>query len=104
MQANRYNSLHEAVHGLKERGFTSEFKLENGKLKELDSGRTYAKDEVLIVEFHRFEGQTNPSDMSIVFALNAAPDCRGIVVSSYGPYADQEMVEFLNKVPMQDRD
>jgi hypothetical protein len=103
MQANRYHSLHEAVQGLKARGFTAEFRLENGKLKDLDSGRTYAEDEVLIVEFHRFEGQTNPSDMSIVFALEADPACKGMVVSSYGPYADQDLVEFLNEVPMEDR-
>lgn len=100
MQTNRYSNLLEAVQALKERGFQTEFQFRDGKLQDLDSKRTYRENEMVILEYHRFEGQSNPSDMSIVVALETRNGKRGVVISSYGPYADPEMTDFLKEVPV----
>lgn len=88
---------------MKKRGYESEFQFRDGKLRDLDTGITYGQQDLKVVEFHRFEGQTNPSDMSIVYALESQSGCKGMVVSSFGPYAEPDMVEFMRAVPMQDR-
>ncbi|MDX1666286.1 MAG: hypothetical protein R3350_03610 [Saprospiraceae bacterium] len=105
MKLNRYNSVSDASKALKERGYTDEFKLEgNGKMRNLSNGNTYGTQDLKIVEYHRFEGKSNPSDMSIVFAVEATDNnSKGIVISSYGPYADLKLVEFMDKVKVKDR-
>ena len=49
-----------------------------------------------VVEVHRFEGESNPDDESIVVAV-ACRSCgwRGVLVSAYGSSASNEVAEFL---------
>ena len=49
-----------------------------------------------VVEVHRFEGESNPSDESIVVAVECR-SCgwRGVLVSAYGSSATNEVAEFL---------
>lgn len=102
---NRYTTVAHAVEALKKRGFTEEFKLgpEPGKMNNLKSGKSYRPDEMKIIEYHRFEGMSNPSDMSIVFAIELNDGSKGIIISSYGMYADMNLVEFLDKVKIKER-
>jgi hypothetical protein len=51
-----------------------------------------------IVEYFRFEGESNPSDMSILFSVECDDGNRGTIVSSYGIYADTNLEEFMSKV------
>jgi len=54
-------------------------------------------DEALeVVEVHRFEGESNPDDESIVVAV-ACRSCgwHGVLVSAYGSSASNEVAEFL---------
>jgi hypothetical protein len=46
-------------------------------------------DEFEINEFYRFEGVTNPSDMSIVYAVESKKhNLKGILVNAFGTYAN----------------
>lgn len=104
MKLNRYSSVVHATQALQKRGYTTEFKLkEKGKMQNLKTKRMYSPSDMEIAEFHRFEGASNPSDMSIVFAVEAADGAKGIIVSSYGMYADMDMVEFMDKVKIKKR-
>jgi hypothetical protein len=51
-----------------------------------------------IVEYFRFEGASNPSDMSILFSVECEDGNRGTIISAYGIYADTKLVEFMSKV------
>ena len=44
---------------------------------------------------YRFEGMTNPSDMSIIYGVKAPDGAKGAVVVSYGPHALSEAAEFF---------
>ena len=105
MKLNRYTTVVHAVEALKKRGFTGEFILdaENHRMRNLKSGKNYRPEDMKIVEYHRFEGASNPSDMSIVFAIESDDGNKGIVVSSYGMYADMKLVEFMDKVKIKER-
>ena len=105
MKLNRYTTVVHAVEALKKRGFTGEFILdaENHRMRNLKSGKNYRPEDMKIVEYHRFEGASNPSDMSIVFAIESNDGMKAIVVSSYGMYADMKLIEFMDKVKIKER-
>lgn len=103
MKPRSYRTLLEALHQLSRKGFTGSFKLENNLLKCLESGKTYRPEDLRILEYHRFEGESNPADMSVVFAIACAGGEKGTVVSSYGAYADMPLLTFLNEVKIYDR-
>jgi hypothetical protein len=56
-----------------------------------------------IVEYHRFEGVSTPDDMAIVFAVECRDGKKGLVISSYGPYAELDIVNFMDKVKIKER-
>jgi hypothetical protein len=47
----------------------------------------------------RFEGNTNPSDEAILFAISSITgDIKGVLVNSYGTYADDMTEELIHKL------
>lgn len=71
-------------------------------MKNLNTGDMYSPGDMTIVEYHRFEGMSNPSDMSIVFAVEAEDGRKGTIVSTYGAYANMKLVEFMDKVKIKE--
>lgn len=98
MENNSYNTLSEATNALKKRGFNQTVKvLSKSKIKLGD--KEFNSDQIEINEFHRFEGMTNPSDMSIVYAFSADEKYKGILINSYGIKASTEINDFINNIP-----
>lgn len=104
MRLNQYTSVAEATNALRKRGFKNDFKLEDKKwMRNLNNNKKYKSKDLSIVEYHRFEGMSNPSDLSIVFAVETHSGDKGTIVSSYGMYADMDLVEFMDKVKVKER-
>lgn len=103
MKSTTYRTLVEALTELRSKGFIEDFKFTGGKLECLRTHKAYGYNELTISEIHRFEGDSNPSDMSVVFALKGSDGLKGTVVSSYGAVADIELLEFMDKVKILDR-
>ena len=95
---NQFTTLSEAVEKLQHRGFTRNFRInEQGEL--IDSGDSiFHPSEVKLVEFHRFEGTSDPADMSIVYALETKSGVKGTVVDSFGAEGTEAISDFMNKV------
>jgi hypothetical protein len=93
-------SLVNVENKLRKDGFTQDFNVVDGRLHTMsnDSSKTYAADEVTIVDFYRFEGESNPDDMSILYAIEANDGVRGTISSAYGTYADSDTLEFFTQV------
>ncbi|MBK0403686.1 hypothetical protein I5M27_11865 [Adhaeribacter sp. BT258] len=83
---------------LDQEGFTADFKVTEGRLCVMGTDKTYPADQVQIVDFYRFEGESNPDDMSILYAIETADGVRGTISNSYGTYADSKVDEFLKQV------
>jgi hypothetical protein len=80
------------------RGFTEHFILANGSLRAADSGKVFPAEEVLIAEYHRFEGASDPDDMAILYAIQTRSGLRGTLVDAFGVYADPGVGAFMRKV------
>jgi hypothetical protein len=84
-----YENLVEAVNDLAKRGYTENLTLDGDTVNAHDNTIQMHADDIEICEFYRFEGATNPSDTSIVYALESAKyHLKGVLINAYGTYAD----------------
>jgi hypothetical protein len=82
------------------RGFTEHFMLRDGRLRAVANGKTFAADQVTILEFHRFEGVSDPDDMSIVYAIETRSGLRGTLADAFGVYSDPLLSAFMEDVAL----
>jgi hypothetical protein len=83
-----YDTLSEAVNGLKTRGYSIDFNIKGDMLISQHRPASLSPTEFEIVEIHRFEGNTDPADEAVVYAIEGKHGEKGIVVNAYGPNAD----------------
>ncbi|WP_339737526.1 hypothetical protein [uncultured Sunxiuqinia sp.] len=95
---NQYSTLVEALAELAKRGYTHNYRV--NRYGQLEESKTvhFLPSEVELHEFHRFEGATNPSDMSIVYAVKTNSEEKGTVVDSYGVDGSEVTSKFMNKI------
>ncbi|MBL8001707.1 MAG: phosphoribosylpyrophosphate synthetase [Flavobacteriales bacterium] len=80
-----YSTLSEAVNDLQRRGYTDDLALGGHCLVCDARGLSLDPSEFEIDEFHRFEGNSDPEDQSIVYAISSKDHrIMGILVNAYG--------------------
>jgi hypothetical protein len=97
-----YATMTEAVRSLKARGFEADFEFVDGAFRVSGSDRAFGGNEMSIVEHHRFEGISDPDDMSVLYAIETSDGTRGTIVDAFGVYADPELGAALQKVRMKE--
>ena len=94
-----YDSLLDALNGLKQRGYTIDFNLAFNHVKCNETGVCLSPSQFEITEHHRFEGISNPEDSSIVFAIESKDGTmKGVLVSAYGMYSEALSEGMLQKL------
>lgn len=92
-------SLVNVLNRLRKDGYTYDFKVSGeGTLCTMEDKHTFGPDQVRIVDFYRFEGESDPDDMSILYAVETSTGLKGTISNSYGPYADAKVDDFLKQV------
>ena len=81
-------------------GFVEHFGVRGGELRSFDSGRRFSPHQVVVREYHRFEGVSDPDDMAIVYAIEGEGGVRGTLVDAFGTYSDPTVSAFLAEVPI----
>jgi PAS domain S-box-containing protein len=87
---------------LRRRGFIADFGAVPDGLRVLGRGQIFKGSELTIREYYRFEGVSDPDDMSIVYAIEGADGTRGTVVDAFGVYADPELGAVLQQVEIRE--
>ena len=80
-------------------GFTDHFLVRNAVLRSADTGHTFAPRDVVIREFARYEGVSDPDDMSIVYAIESRDGARGTLIDAFGTYSSPDIGTFVDAVP-----
>ena len=94
-----YDTVSEAVNGLKKRGFEIDFNLEENNI--ICSAGKFDANDFSIVEVHRFEGNTDPSDEAVVYAIQSLSGMKGVLVNGYGISADSISSDMAKKLNVQ---
>ena len=92
-----------ALEALRAQGFTGSFIVGAGILRLLDGGRVFSPDEVIIRDYQRFEGVSDPDDMSIVYAIESTDGTRGTLVDAFGVYASPAVAAVMERVRIERR-
>ena len=93
-----YDTVTAAIKGLKERGYSKDFNLEENCL--VCDDNKYHPEDFEIVEVYRFEGDTDPADEAVVYAVEGKNGDKGVLVSGYGPSAESVSAEIAKKLSM----
>lgn len=91
------------LNSLDNEGFTEHFAVRGDQLVGLTSGTPFAANEVVIRRVERFEGMSDPDDMSIVYAIESLSGMRGTLIDAFGVYSNPVVSDFVHKVEVQYR-
>jgi hypothetical protein len=93
-----YDTVAEAVTGLKQRGYTIDFNIEADRICCHQTALSLAPADFEITEFYRFEGDSDPADEAVVYAIESKNGEKGSLVTGFGISAEgvgEEMIEKL---------
>ncbi len=94
-----YDTLSEAIAELKKEGYTEDLNIEHDAIIGKDGKLKLFKDDFVVDKFFRFEGNSDPADEAILYAISSPKNhMKGVLVNGYGISAEplaSEMVEKL---------
>lgn len=73
----------------------------------IGNGKFYTPDQLTIIKTYRFEGDSDPSDSSIIYLIEANDGLIGYSMDAYGAYSnhdDDGYDDFIRKISMDERD
>lgn len=89
-----------ALAALQRRGFVGEFVARHGRMWVAGTRRTFRASDLRIRDFYRFEGVSDPDDMSVIYALEARDGTRGTLTDAFGAYADPAVGAIMDRIPL----
>ncbi len=82
-------TLSEAVNSLTQQGYKYNFNIQANVLRCNEHGIELKPEDFEIDKVFRFEGDTDPGDESILYAISSPTfNVKGLLVNAYGPYSD----------------
>ncbi len=71
------------------------------------NGKYYNPEDLKIIKTYRFEGESDPSDSSIIYVIEANDGLIGYSMDAYGVYSDHDddgYDDFIRKINVEERD
>ena len=94
-----FDTMVEAINVLRKKGYTEDFNLKANCLSCGSDNLEILAADFEVDEYFRFEGDSNPDDSSILYAISSAKHQRkGVLVDAYGAYAESRTAEILEKL------
>jgi hypothetical protein len=101
MKQKSYDTVSEAISDLQKIGYTVDFSIiANKECIVCNKTETeLSPEEFEIDHFYRFEGDSDPGDEMIVYAISSTKNnMKGIVVNAFGMYADNATSAIVKKL------
>jgi hypothetical protein len=94
-----YDTVTEALQDLKIKGYSVDFNIAFDKIICSNNKISLNPGEFEITAVHRFEGDTNPDDEDVVYAIESKDgNIKGTMTSAYGMYAESISNEMIQKL------
>lgn len=79
-------------------GYDKEFSVIENRLVVEGAETSYSASEIKVDNFYRFEGESDPDDSSILYAIETADGHKGTLIDSYGYNSDTAIDKFIHGV------
>jgi iron-sulfur cluster repair protein YtfE (RIC family) len=97
-----FGTLSQTVDGLKAEGYTMDFNINQECLACHKTNTVLSPDEFEIDAVYRFEGESDPDDEAVVYAISSSKyDVKGTLVNAYGTYSDEASDALVQKLHQQ---
>jgi hypothetical protein len=94
-----YVTLSETMNELRKEGYVEDFNLQQNCLECRNGQFKIFAEEFKVDKFFRFEGDSNPSDAAILYAISSdTHQLKGVLVNAYGIYSEPVTDEMLQKL------
>lgn len=93
-----YDTVTEAIQDLKERGYTLDLNIHPEKVCLMchSTALELAPDDFCIDEIYRFEGNSDPGDEMVVYAISSdVHQLKGVVVNAFGTYSNTNVAAIV---------
>lgn len=102
------NTVSQILEKLRQKKYDNEFCYQQEGLG-IGKGKFYQPEDLTIIKTYRFEGESDPSDMAILYIIEANDGLIGYSLDAYGTYSDHgenalEFNNFIRQIPIKDRD
>ena len=71
------------------------------------NGKFYQPEDLKIIRTYRFEGESDPSDSSILYVIEAKDGLIGYSIDAYGVYSNHDDVnydEYIRRIPVEEKE
>lgn len=101
-QTNEMNTLSEVLNALIAKNIYLEYRWTPTGFQIQGNEKTYQPFELVIIKTYRFEGNSSPSDMSILYLIKSNDGQIGYSIDAYGTYCNHEdgYYTFIRHVPV----
>lgn len=93
---NTKNPLNK-IEELKKEGYEDHLQFNKNEIVNHTNKKNYGLNDIKHVEEFRFEGLTNPSDMSLLFAVEFKDNHKGTITAAYGSDGNADLFDFMEK-------
>lgn len=94
-------TLSQVMTRVENNGYKEDFRInENGKMCSPASDKEYAPEDLTIDKVYRFEGESDPGDMSVLYSITTNDGTKGKLVDAFGMYESRKFAEFIRNVKM----
>ncbi len=92
------NTMTSCVNKVVKQGYTDTFKITDRGLLSCARNRYFRPEQIRVINFYRFEGQSDPADNSIMYVIETSDGLCGTLIDAYGAYADSRVNNFMKAV------
>lgn len=92
------NTLTACSNKMIQNGYTDTMRVTRQGLYSVQKDKNYTPAEVKVVDFFRFEGQSDPADNAIMYVIETTDGDKGLLIDAYGAYADEGVNKFMIEV------
>ena len=94
-----YVTLSQTINDLRKEGYIEDFNLQQNCLECRNGQFKIFAEEFKVDKYYRFEGDSNPSDSAILYAISSDKHkLKGVLVNAYGIYSEPVTDEMLQKL------
>lgn len=92
----------ELTETLREEGFIEDFSIKDDTIVSSPDNKSYSPEDLIIEKTERYEGDSNPSDNAILYAITAKDGTKGVLTDSYGAYSDPKLAKLIGDIPQRE--